>query len=217
MRFAGTPDPRRRPQLALTEEPLASGLNRAAVPPGMVETEHIAGKGIDLASVVFDRASFAYDVAQHGPYTVAGDPKWTRVGLDPNDIRAYIGPTEEELYVWVWAGFGWANNNAAVVGDYGHVTACLYDGIDPLARERSANVISDWLPPDGRFARFDYQGFFKVPVVEGAEWSVGLQHSYGNSQHGGQTINRQSIIAFISAAPDDSDSNTTEAVAGDES
>ena len=203
-------DPRRRvilPGDELAQQPLS----RATIPPQIVSSDHIAAEGIFSTRVNFDRACFAFDQSTYGGYTVAGFPSWTKIGGAGagNDLLAFIGPTDVPYYAWVWGSINWGN---AGVGDAGRLVATLYQSGDANASayQRASNYSASWITGDDNYRQMTYSGFFLIPVIEDADWHIGMQHQYVSNTHGSnQKAGRQTLIVFLTAAPPDAGANTT--------
>ena len=195
--------------------------------PGVVNADSAAFNQILASGVNFDRAGFAYDLSNHGAYTVNGASDgtathWTKVGANADNLRLPIGAVDHPLYVWVWSTFGWSLD-AASTAAHGRAVVCLYDSleINAAAIVRATNPMSGWVASDSHFRTVPYIGFIAIdpddPIITGADgytgqgdWNVGMQHQYeGTQKASSTTVNRQSLTAFVTAFPPDGATNVT--------
>src|SRR5690348_5925379 len=97
-------NPRRHPQGAAIWEanPRLRLLPSGEIQPGVIKTSHVPQGGVLSSQVNFDSAIFAYDSTTCDPTSVTVSTGWSKLPNQPNDLRAYIGPTEYPLYAWVW-------------------------------------------------------------------------------------------------------------------
>ena len=183
------------------------------LPPGSVQNAQVGLRQLSAHEVLFGGGNLAFLQTQTANFTVSADVTgWTKPGGGGggDDLRLRIGQMENPQYAWVFAALGW--NNGQSTGFHGRMCVALYkdDVVTRPAYKRSENVQSNWMPSNSNFRSFYLNTRILIPSSteilnadgEWADWHIGMQvNCDGASGFTTQTINRQSLVVFLSAAP----------------
>lgn len=183
-------------------------LTPGLIPPQILKPTHVPHGGVLSTQVDFANAIFAYDASGYTDQGVTDAPGWSKIPNQPNDLRAYIGPTDRAYYAWCWSSFTWANGEASQ--RIARFTLCLYDSMDhsqpPVTR--STNTMTNTIPNSGGYRECVIHTFLAVPADDTKDWNIGLQGQFGIVSSS-QSISRQTHTVFLSAQPSDGSDNTT--------